>query len=90
MKIVVNRCFGGFRIAKYIEKNYFDKPYYEIERTNAKLIYLIETLGSDAVSGPDSKLRIVEIPDTATDWEISDFDGKESLTYVVDGKLHHA
>ena len=40
MKNVVNRCFGGFRIAKDVEKIYLD--------------------------------------------------GKESITYVVDGKLHHA
>ena len=28
--------------------------------------------------------------DEATDWEMDDYDGIETITYVVDGKLYHA
>jgi redox-sensitive bicupin YhaK (pirin superfamily) len=36
------------------------------------------------------RLRLVEIPDTMTDWEKNDYDGIETITYVVDGKIYHA
>ena len=29
------------------------------------------------------------IPDNATDWDIEDYDGNETLIYVVDGKIHY-
>ena len=44
---------------------------------------------AEAVNGICAKLKVVEIPEEATDWEINEYDGLESITYVVDGKLHH-
>lgn len=33
-------------------------------------------------------LIVVEIPDESTDYYIEDYDGVESVIYVVDGKIH--
>ena len=59
-----------------------------ILRCDAKLIKAVEA-NAEAVNGPCAKLKVVEIPEEATDWEINEYDGLESITYVVDGKLHH-
>ncbi len=83
MKIVLNKDYGGF--------GYGVAPEYEDfvrgcgDRTNPELVDFVE-------SHPDEcgDLEVVEIPDTATDWEIDEYDGWETVTYVVDGKLHHA
>lgn len=36
------------------------------------------------------RLEIAEIPDEAMDWKLDEYDGLESVTYVVDGKIYHA
>jgi hypothetical protein len=48
------------------------------DRTDKKLIKVIEKLGSEKASGACAKLEIVEIPD-GVDWEIDDYDGIESI-----------
>lgn len=53
-----------------------------------KLIEAVEKFG-DAVNGSHSDLIIVDIPDEATDWQLQDYDGIESIIYVVDGKINH-
>ena len=86
MKFVINACFGGFGIKKSIAKKYgFDR--YDESRTNQKLIELIES-GVDC-DDDCSRLMVVTIPDNATDYELDDYDGSESIIYVVDGKIHH-
>lgn len=40
-------------------------------------------------NGKTSAYGIVEIPDNVTDWEISEYDGWESVVYVLDGKIYH-
>lgn len=91
MKIVLNRCYGGFSLSKHakdyinFDTNKFDEDY----RTSAKLIEFMEQYGEEFGGESHSKLRIVEIPDEATDWEINDYDGYESIIYVIDGKLKH-
>ena len=42
------------------------------------------------ISGDYAKLKVVEIPDNFTDYEINDYDGVETLIYVIDGKIYHA
>lgn len=49
-------------------------------RTNPLLIECLETLGEDA-SGDCAKLTIVEIPD-GINWEITEYDGSESVEEV--------
>ena len=90
MKIVVNDCFGGFSLSDFaVEKLGLEDEYDDVERTDARLIALIDEFGSEACSGDYAELMIQEIPDSATDWESDEYDGAESITYVVDGKIRH-
>ena len=99
MKIVLNKCFGGFSLSdKACKYLYIDDKYYytyacgdnvsQKMRTETALVKCIEELGEEA-NGSCASLGIVEIPDEATDWEINEYDGLESVTYVLDGKIHH-
>ena len=36
-----------------------------------------------------SKLEVVSIPDEVTDYEINEYDGMESIIYVIDSRLYH-
>lgn len=90
MKIVLNKCFGGFSLSDFaVEALGLNSAYAYIERTNSQLISLIEQYGAEKVNGRHSELEIVNVPDNTTDWEMSDYDGFESIIYVVDGKIHH-
>ena len=42
------------------------------------------------VDGYCAELEVVEIPDGATDYYLNEYDGMESIIYVLDGKLHWA
>lgn len=58
-------------------------------RTNQILISELESLIENdfPVDRSSSCIEIVEIPDNATDWRLIDYDGVETLYYVVDGKI---
>lgn len=91
MKIVINTCFGGFKLAKdavdeYLKRyvnEYGQDPVecgllaYDIDRTDAILVSMLEE-NPDLNFGQHlvSSLGVVEIPDDV-DWEIADYDGKE-------------
>lgn len=87
MKLVINKCFGGFSVNDNIVKMLNLESRYDLEddRTNAKLIELIES-GAD-VNTKYSNLTVVEIPDDATDYMINEYDGFENVLYVLDGKI---
>lgn len=90
MKIVVNKCFGGFSVSEKVRDALgLNSVYGEVDRTDPKLIELVETLGDEA-SGRAARLRIVNIPDDSTDWEIDEYDGAEGVLFVVNGKIGHA
>jgi hypothetical protein len=84
MKIVINRCYGGFSLSKEAYKmldlewdgygfTYSDND----KRTDPKLVKCVEVLGAKA-NGEYSDLKVVEIPDNI-DWYIDDYDGLESV-----------
>lgn len=82
MKIVVNRCWGGFGLSKLAyEKLGISWDGYghgsHIERNDPKLVAVVEELG-EAANGDYAKLRIVEIPE-GVDWEIDNYDGQETV-----------
>ena len=86
MKIIINVCYGGYGINEAIaEKLNIDN--YEKARYNKELIKMIES-GIDCGDGC-SELEVVNVPDDATDFEIYEYDGCESIIYVQNGKLHH-
>ena len=83
MKIVLNKCFGGFALS---EKAYeylglkwdgFGYAYSDYdERSDPKLIKCVETLGEEA-NGLYADLEVVDIPDNVK-FEIEDYDGIET------------
>lgn len=94
MKIVVNRCFGGFGISIECRSlatklgcshmNYDDDEYPQYAhgsdnpRTCMGLVRAVEILGSEKASAELAKLEVIEIPDN-TDYEISYYDGIETI-----------
>lgn len=82
MKMVLNKDYGGFGYG--VDEKY-DDIINRCERTDAELIEFVETHPDEC-----GDLAVVEIPDEATDWELDEYDGWESVTYVVDGKIYHA
>ena len=108
MKVVINRCYGGFglsheAIMRYSElaglnlvsvtkeKGFSFGPdyyidgivdddhywyYYNIERSDPKLIQVVEELGEDRASGRFAELKVVEIPDDV-EFYVSEYDGNE-------------
>lgn len=83
MKIVLNRNWGGFSLPKQFCEMYGYSKYDEINRTDSKLVAFVE-------ENPDEvdDLEVIEIPDDNTDYMIDEFDGFESIIYVIDGKLY--
>lgn len=93
MKIVINRCYGGFNLSEEA-LDYMGIPYKvdfgfafpanygwlgSLEcRTNSKLIEFIEKSGSERASGRCSKLVVEEIPQ-GTLFRIEEYDGMESI-----------
>ena len=96
MKIVVNRCYGGFSVSKsvfdelglewdgygYIRNDNLDiDGEYDAYRADPRLIAAIEKVGVEEASGVHARLEIVDIPD-GIDWEIQEYDGYESIHEV--------
>lgn len=88
MVIILNKCYGGFCIPEALREAEGFSEYEDIDRTDARLVdYVLE---HGVITEECSKLVPVAIPDEATDWELDEYDGYESITYVVGGKLFHA
>lgn len=88
MKLVINADYGGFGINKKWETANCKENCKEDCRECAKLIRAIEE--KENVNDDFSKLAVVEFPDEATDYELLEYDGIESLLYVLDGKIRYA
>jgi hypothetical protein len=87
VKIVVNRCFGGFSLSQeafealgliYDGYGYLNiDPGSHMERNDPRLVEVVERLG-DRANGRHAELVVVEIPDDVN-WEIHDYDGMETV-----------
>lgn len=82
MDIVVNRSWGQFFVPKEIKDKVGCSVYGDIDRTDEELVKYVET--------HDSSLKVLSIPDEATDWDIWDYDGMETIIFVVGGKIYFA
>ena len=88
MKVIINVCYGNFGVSEEWARRLGTIAYNTKElRYNTELIEAIEN-GED-VNASYSRLKVVEIPANCTDYEIEEYDGCESIAYVVDGKIHH-
>ena len=87
MKVVINRCWGGFGITEecltlYNKLSGENKKYgWDIERDDTNLIKAIEQIGEKEASQELGDIHIVEIPD-GIEYEIEDYDGMESIHEV--------
>lgn len=79
MKLVINAVYGGFGINKKWETANCKEDCRECA---------IEE--GENVDDNFSKLAVVEFPNEATDYELLEYDGIESLLYVLDGKIRYA
>jgi len=89
MTIITNQCYGGFHLPQDFCDQYGLMRYSRIDRTDPRLIQYVRDHGGE-VEDDSADLVAVEIPDSCTDWELTEYDGMESITYVVGGKLFHA
>ena len=86
MKVVINKCYGGFSLSEAAYKELglkwdgFGHGYEfneDKERSNPKLVEVVEKLGAEA-NGRWANLRVVNIPDGA-EYEIDEYDGIETI-----------
>ena len=92
MKIVINDCFGGLELTDDMVKTLGLETHFpsdaELRRNDPKFVKIVEDyINSGENIRGRTHYRIVEIPDKATDFAINEYDGLESVVYVVDGKL---
>jgi len=86
MKVIINDCFGGYGIKRdVVLKLGYGKydTYSDKLRTDERLINMLEN--GENVGGEYSNLIVATIPDDVTDWWIDEYDGLESLYYIIDG-----
>lgn len=86
MKIVLNKCFGGFGLSdkaikrlRELEENSTEERFYGVARENPNLITVVEELGDEA-DGDYADLVVVEIPD-GYEYKIDEYDGMETAYY---------
>lgn len=84
MKIVINRCFGGFGLSEEALEEYKTRKSigediwsWDIDRNDPVLIDIVESMDKRA-NGDFAKLEIVEIPDDV-EWQIKEHDGLEHI-----------
>lgn len=83
MKIVINRCYGGFglsdeALALYNKLSGRSVSYVgDIERDDTNLVKVVEQL--DNANDQYSSLDIVEIPE-GIEWKIENYDGVEWIS----------
>lgn len=86
MKVVIHRGFGSFWLPKdYREKLQIENFWEETTRINP---VLVDTLEKDQDTRKAFGLVIVEVPESATDWTIIEYDGNEYIIYVKDGRMY--
>lgn len=85
MKVVINRCYGGFGLSKEAMDLLGHEYWWDWDdidmRTDPKLVAIVEKMGSEFCSGQHAKLKVVEIPDDV-EWYIDNYDGLETIHEV--------
>ena len=89
MKIVVNGAFGGFHYPEKFCQLYNVDRYDWMDNTEDDAYRFDNTLINWIEENPqDSEtLEIIDIPDNATDWQVHEYDGLESIICVINGKI---
>lgn len=92
MKIVVNRCYGGFGLSKKAirelkKRGVKTDEVWCVKRNDPRLVEVVEKLKEEA-NGEFALLQVVEIPDNAY-WLIVEYDGVETV-YWSETPIHRA
>ena len=82
MKVVINRCFGGFSLPKQFCDKYGFSKYDYIDRADPRLVAFVEENEKLCKNFNCASLAVVEVPEEATDWQINEYDGSESIVYT--------
>ena len=89
MLYVINAAYGGFCVPDEVTNalgcDRYTFYYADDIRTDETLIAWVREHRNDE----DNELALVNIPENATDWELNEYDGFESIVAVVDGKIVH-
>lgn len=93
MKLVINNCYGGMETehkALRADPEFIAKVEAGFDGKEKNHFEFTTTAGERKAFdfGRLEHLIVVEIPDESTDYYIEDYDGVESVIYVVDGKIH--
>lgn len=82
MKVVINKCYGGFSVSENFLKHYNIplNQLYSISRYDERLIEYIEVYGCVAASGKFAHLVVEDIP-SGSYYRINEYDGYESIQY---------
>ena len=89
MKIVINKCYGGFSLSPAGMKRFRElsgklAEYGEAARRSIRndplLVQVVEELG-EAANGSFADLKVVEIPD-GVEWTVEEYDGLEWIAEV--------
>ena len=85
MKVVINKCYGGFGLSAVAESIYAqesgkDISVYEIPRDDPILVSIVESMGGSC-NGTFSELKVIEIPDDV-EWQIDEYDGLEWVAEI--------
>jgi hypothetical protein len=83
MKVVINKCYGGFSLSEKAYKELGLKgpyDYHGIERHDPRLVEIVGRLGKESFGGL-AELKVVEIPDDVK-YEICEYDGIEWIAEV--------
>lgn len=94
MTFILNKCYGGFSLSQFAIDKLGLESHFDFDISDSLMVdalaSLITEFGSEKCSGSFAKLRVVEIPDCATDYQIDEYDGFETIIYVVNGKIYRA
>ena len=84
VKMVINGDFGGFGYG--VAEEFEDLVYqYQDDRFALELVKFVEEHPEEC-----GDLVVVGIHEGFTDYYIEEYDGSESVLYVLDGKIHWA
>ena len=89
MKLIINTCYGGFHTPNGFKVLYPNTNDCDIDRDDPRLIEYCEAHPDELRFGC-TRLKVVELPDTTTDYYIDEYDGAEEVIYVLNGKLEWA
>ena len=88
MELVINVSYGGFSLPQGFCEMYELDEYDDIERDDVRLVEYVKE--HDGVEVEYGDLEVVTLPQGCTDYYIDEYDGAETVIYVVDGKIHFA